>query len=407
MEQAQADWQLRMAEDTFQWPELYPHQAEAIEKLDDGKVLCAGVGTGKTRTALHYYMTRHAPKDILVITTARKRDELDWQREAAGFGIGTTHDSTVAGVLTVDSWNNIGRYADVQGMFLVLDEQRLVGSGKWVKTFLKMAKHNRWIMLSATPGDSWIDYAPLFIANGFYRNITEFKREHCVFSYYGSFPKLERYLVEGKLIKLRDQLLVDMPYTRHTVRHIHQVYVDYDETLMEQSIKRRWSPFTNKPMKDAAELYSVMRRIANSSLSRLNAVHQLLERHPKLIVFYTRDYELETLRTLVSTTTIAEWNGHRHDPIPQTDSFVYLVQYQAGAEAWNCTETDAMVFYSLQYSYRNFEQAQGRIDRLDTPFVDLHYYVLRSRSFIDSAIWRALSGKRDFNEREQRTPSHI
>lgn len=396
----QAEWQLQIAGDGPANFDLYPHQEEAVDKLHNGSILCGGVGTGKSRTAMAYYFTREAPRDIYVITTAKKRDSLDWNKEAAAFGVGTTRDATVAGVLTVDSWNNIGKYADVRGAFFILDEQRLVGTGAWVKSFYKIAKHNRWILLSATPGDTWLDYAPVFIANGFYKNITEFRREHCVFSHYGSFPKLERYLVEGKLLRHRNALLVDMPYVRHTTRHIHHVSVAYDETTMEQSIKRRWNPFTNKPMKDAAELYSVMRKLANSSLSRLQAVHTLLGKHPKLVVFYNFNYELDLLRTIASTTTLAEWNGHKHEPIPTTDRWVYLVQYQSGSEGWNCTETDAMVFYSLSYSYRNFEQAQGRIDRLNTPYTDLHYYVLRSKSFIDSVVWKALREKRNFNERD-------
>jgi len=405
---------------------LHPHQKKALQELSNGKILWGGVGTGKSLVAVEYYMKVEADADVYVITTAKKRDSLDWEREAAAFGVGKTEEATVAGVLHVDSWNNIGKYVDVANAFFIFDEQRLVGSGAWVKSFYKIAKRNRWILLSATPGDTWLDYAPVFIANGFYKNITEFKREHCVFSYYGRYPRLERYLVEGKLIKLRNELLIDMPYTRHTTRHVHQVDVDYDEKLREVSIKRRRNPFTNKPMKDAAELYSVMRKIANSSLARLEAIHTLLDAHSKLIVFYNFNYELDVLRTLgpnysetlkggittfesgkttgTSSTYVAEWNGHKHEEIPKTDRWVYLVQYQSGAEGWNCIETDAMAFYSLQYSYRNFEQAQGRIDRLNTPYSDLHYYVLRSQSFIDKAVWRAFREKRDFNEREIAAP---
>jgi len=418
VEDTKARWQLHIAGDGPSF-DLYPHQEEAVDKLRNGSILCGGVGTGKSRTAMAYYFTREAPRDVYVITTAKKRDSLDWEKEAAAFGIGKAKDATVAGVLTVDSWNNIGKYIDVEGAFFVFDEQRVVGTGKWVKAFIRIAKRNRWILLSATPGDTWLDYAPVFIANGHYKNITEFRRQHCVFSFYGSYPKLERYLVESKLIRLRDQILVDMPYTRHTIRHVHHVEVDYDEITMEQSIKRRWNPFTNKPMKDVSELYSVMRKIANSSLDRFNAVNELLKKHPRLIVFYNFNYELDMLRLLGDSgtsedgpttskngkrLTVAEWNGHKHEQIPDTDKWVYLVQYQSGAEGWNCTETDTICFYSLTYSHRAFEQSKGRIDRLDTPFVDLHYYVLRSQSYIDKVIWRALQNKRDFNEREVAAP---
>lgn len=383
--------------------ELKPHQQQAVDRLDNGKILCGGVGTGKTYTALAYYFTREAPADLYVITTAKKRDSMDWESSAIKFGISTHEGLGFAGKLTVDSWNNIGKYVDVKGAFFILDEQRLVGMGKWTKSFLKIARSNRWILLSATPGDTWLDYAPVFIANGYYRNITEFKREHVVYSPYHKFPKVERYLGSGRLIRLRNQLLIDMPYERHTTRHSHIIKVAYDENEMRKILVNRWHVFEDRPLRDVSELYSVMRKLVNTDVSRLFAIESLLRRHPRLIVFYQHNPELEMLRELngsIDGLEVAEWNGHKHQPIPQSDKWVYLVQYQSGAEGWNCTETDAMAFFSLTYSYRSFEQAQGRIDRLDTPFTDLHYYVLRSDSHFDKAVYRALQHKRDFNERD-------
>jgi hypothetical protein len=401
LDDTQREWQLRIAEGGIGNVDLADEQQEAVDKLSNGSILCGGVGSGKSRTALAYYFTREAPRDVYIITTAKKRDSLDWEEEAAKFGITATPGATIAGLLHVDSWNNIGKYTEVEGAFFVFDEQRLVGSGKWVRAFLKIAKRNRWILLSATPGDTWLDYAPVFVANGFYKNITEFKREHVVYSSYARFPKVERYTGVGRLVRYRNRLLVDLPHRKHTRRHTHIVNVEYDEHGMMVAIKRRWNPFENKPMKDAGELFRVMRTIANSSLSRLDAVLTLLKNHPKLIVFYNFDYELETLRTIGEMgIPMAEWNGHRHEPIPSGDQWVYLVQYQSGAEGWNCVETDSMCFYSLTYSYKLWEQAHGRIDRRNTPFVDLHYYVLRSDAAIDHAVWKALKAKHSFNERD-------
>jgi hypothetical protein len=399
-------WQLDMVESPISDFELRPHQQEAVEKLDSGKILCGGVGTGKTYTALAYYFTREAPADIYVITTAKKRDSYDWEESAVKFGISTEEGVGFAGKLTVDSWNNIGKYIDVRGAFFVFDEQRLVGTGKWVKSFHKIARSNRWILLSATPGDTWLDYAPVFIANGYYRNITEFKLEHVVYSPYHKFPKVERYLGERRLARLRDGLLIDMPYERHTVRHTHILKVEYDEDLMEMVLKRRWNVFEGRPLRDVSELFSVMRKVVNTDVSRLERVNRLLSTHPRLIVFYNHNPELEMLRTLKgltidgSTVEVAEWNGHKHQPVPTSDRWVYLAQYQSASEAWDCIETDAMVFYTLTYSYKVFEQAKGRIDRLNTPFNDLHYYILKSTSFFDTMVWKALRSKRNFNERE-------
>ena len=377
--------------------ELRPHQRKALSQLSDGKILWGGVGSGKSRVAAAYYETEHRHKDVYVITTAKKRDSKDWEGEFARIVVGSSSDSSIHGLLTVDSWNNLDKYKDVTGAFFIFDEQRLVGSGAWVKAFLKIAKANKWILLSATPGDTWLDYIPVFVANGFYKNRTEFKREHVIYAPFTKFPKVDRYVGEGRLLKLRDQILVRMLHPKETVRHSVNEVVEYNKELTDSVLKNRWHIYQNRPIKDVAELYGVLRRITNSDPSRLRRVETLLEKHPKMILFYNFNYELEILRRLGDKVAVSEWNGWRHEEIPTADSWCYLVQYVAGAEGWNCIETDTIGFYSLTYSYKLWEQAHGRIDRLNTPFTDLYYYMLRSKSGIDTAIWRSLHAKKNFN----------
>jgi hypothetical protein len=379
--------------------ELAPHQEKALASLRNGRILWGGVGAGKSRVAVAYYMQHEEPKNVFVITTAKKRDSLDWDKEFAAISISKYEDSTIGGVLTVDSWNNIEKYVGLRNCFFIFDEQRLVGHGSWVKSFLKIARSNDWILLSATPGDTWLDYIPVFVANGFYKNRTQFKLEHVVYAPYTKFPRVDRYLDEQKLMRLRNQILVHMPYEKHTVRHQKIIRVEHDVKLMEKVVKTRWNPYEERPIRDVTELLAVLRKVANTDTSRLRALRERLSHHNRLVVFYNFNYELEALRGLKDDMTVAEWNGHKHDDVPETDRWVYLVQYAAGSEGWNCTDTDAMLFYSLTYSYKNWEQAHGRIDRMNSPFMDLWYYVLRSNSVIDMAIWRSLKAKQSFQPR--------
>ena len=370
--------------------DLYPHQKEAVEKLKTGSILCGGVGTGKSLTALYYYVHKTKKAPLYIITTARKRDTQDWEKEASPFSLS----------FTVDSWNNIKKYSEVKHAFFIFDEQRVIGSGAWVRAFLKIAKYNDWILLSATPGDTWMDYVPVFIANGFYRNRTDFINQHVIYSRFTKYPKIDRYVNTGKLIRQRIAITVNMEYTKKTIPHIETVFVPFDKDLIKHISLTRWNPYDDCPIRDAGGLYLVARRVVNSDARRIESVKNILLRHSKAIIFYNFNFELELLRIMAEEMNIrcAEWNGHKHEPIPDSDRWVYLVQYTAGAEGWNCVETDTMIFYSLHYAYRVMDQAAGRIDRLNTPFTDLYYYHLTSRSWIDLLINRALRQKEDFNK---------
>jgi hypothetical protein len=375
---------------------LRPHQKKALREMHDGAILWGGVGSGKSRVGLAYYMQTYQGEDLYVITTAKKRDSMDWNGEAAKFVIGRTRDSTFAGVLTVDSWNNIEKYDHIQGAFFIFDEQRLVGSGAWVKAFLRIARKNRWIMLSATPGDNWLDYIPVFVANGFYKNRTEFKREHVIYAPFTKYPKVERYVNVQRLVRLRNKILIHMPYEKETIRHPVTEWCEYDQKTMARVEKNMWNPYEDTPIRDTSEKFHLMRKVANSDPSRLASVRKLLQKHSRLIVFYNFNYELDILRQLQEGVPYAEWNGQNHEPIPETDEWVYIVQYIAGAESWNCTSTNSVCFYSLTYSYKLWEQAHGRIDRINTEYTDLYYYTLRSKAAIDWAIWRSLKAKKSF-----------
>lgn len=399
---------------------LYDYQIDAVKRMKNGCILNGGVGSGKSRTALAYYYLRNGgdpaslcgdnyipmddpPKDLYIITTARKRDTLEWDGDMAPFLLSTHTDINLyCNKVVVDSWNNITKYKEVTGAFFIFDEDRVTGSGVWVKSFLKIAKSNEWIILSATPGDTWQDYIPVFLANGFYKNKSEFIREHIVYSRFSKFPKVDRYLNTGRLIRLRNNILIDMDFHRDTIPHHEDVYVSYDISAYKDICRNRWNPWEDRPIENASEFCYSLRKLVNTDEARQVALLQIIEEHPKAIIFYNFDYELDILKKLYygDDFEIAEWNGHKHQEVPKGEKWVYLVQYTAGNEGWNCVRTDTIIFYSQNYSYKVMTQAAGRIDRLNTPYKDLYYYHIKSRSGIDLAISKALKNKKKFNERK-------
>ena len=396
---------------------LNEYQLEAIEKMKNGCILVGDVGSGKSRTALAYYYLKVCeaeleingvgkrkkmknPRDLYIITTAKKRDSKEWIDEVEPFGA-TTGDDGLAKI-KVDSWNNIKKYKDVYCAFFIFDEQRLVGSGAWVKAFYNIARKNQWIMLSATPGDTWTDYIPVFVANGFYKNKTQFQKMHCLYSpFVTKYPKLEGYQNEGILLKHKMDISVPLPVDRHTIPHHVRIMLPYDKEMYKRVWRDRWDIYDDCPIEETGKLMYLLRRVVNQDASRLNRVREILRSHKRCIIFYCYAYELHDLRKLCSEQdiTVGEWNGELHTPVPETERWAYLVQYNAGCEGWNCITCNCMIFYSLSYSYRMTKQAEGRIDRMNTPFTDLYYYHLRSTAPIDLAISRALAHKKDFNER--------
>lgn len=393
-----------------------PHQEKAINELRSGSILWGGVGSGKSLTSLGYFLRKECgcdskcqnikdPKDLLIITIAKKRDDKEWDKECGLLGLSQDPEKSLAGIkVKIDSWNNIKKYLDFHNGFVIFDEQKVVGSGAWVKAFYKITTRNRWILLTATPGDTWIDYIPVFVANGYYRNKSDFMFQHAVYDRYSKYPRVSKWLDVPKLECVRRKVLVEMPFKKTNIKHNINVEVDYNKSLYKTIIKDRWNPYTNLPVSNSSELYYLMRKVTNSDPSRLEMILDIFKKHPRLIIFYSFDYELEILKTLkelVSKSTgIAEWNGHKHEDIPQTKKWIYLVNYMSGAEGWECITTDTIVFYSQQYSYRIATQSAGRIDRLNSPYNDLYYYWLKSKAWIDVAIGRAISQKRDFNERQ-------
>lgn len=371
---------------------LYSHQEEALRLLHSGNVLVGGVGSGKSRVGASWALSKVDAKKIVVITTARKRDSLEWEGEFAALGANCDE-------VTIESWNNVSKFADYHDHVFIFDEQRVVGSGAWVKSFLKISKHNLWILLSATPGDTWLDYVPLFIANGFYKNRTAFSEQHIVWDRFAKYPKVKRFVNTGVLESRRRRIIVPMPAERHTRRNRKDIFVPFDRDEYDLIVKKRMDPWTKEPIRNAAGVCYALRRSVNSSGNRLDRLRKIVMKRHRVIVFYNFNYERDELLKLKDEFVVSEWNGHAHEPIPEGDSWVYLVQYTAGAEGWNCVETDTVVFYSLNYSYKVLEQAEGRIDRINTPYTDLWYYYFKSESGIDSAISKAVAEKATFNER--------
>lgn len=384
---------------------LFDHQVEALKHLKSGSILNGGVGSGKSITAVAWYdqCTEGFGKrpSLYIITTAKKRDSREWQSDICKY-FACLIDN-IPFELKIDSWNNIKKYIGVKNSYFIFDEQRLVGYGTWTKSFLKISKSNKWILLTATPGDTWMEYMPVMIANGYYKNKSDFICRHVVYNRFVNFPMIDRYVNVGRLEQIRNDILVKMDFDRSTVPVEMRIKCGYDKDLYSRVEKDRWNPFEDWPVENISQYCALLHKIVNSDPSRIANVDRTFRslKLKRVIIFYNYTYELDILRDWCESYKIpySEWNGQKHQDIPNTEEWVYLVQYSAGSEGWNCIDTNTIFFYSQSYSYKQMCQAKGRIDRLNTTFTEMNYYIFESDASIDKAINRCLKGKKDFNER--------
>lgn len=377
------------------------YQKRAINQMHNGCILCGGVGAGKSLTSLGYIDKVYPSGTVYIITPARKRNTGEWFDDIRKNDMDETR-------FVVDSWNNLSKYKDVKDAFFLFDEQKVSGKGTWAKSLIRIAKSNQWILLSATPGDTYDDYATVLIANGFVRNRTTWYDEYCVTKSQPFF-----HIVDHKNKDVIDMMIrrifIKMDYQSDKKRIERVIPIQARSAGEEKEIlMTHKAPGAQMPFTTFAAAIAYVRMNCYDKSKKTEALRKIIEKHKKIIVFYNfLSEKLEIERAAIdANVTINFYNGQRHDPIPDTDEWVYGVQYNSGAEAWNCITTNAMVFYSPNYSYKTMEQAHGRIDRVNSPYECLYYYMLLNELNIDNKVMNALSSKKDFNEKmleEERT----
>ena len=191
-----------------------------------------------------------------------------------------------------------------------------------------------------------------------------------------------------------------MHFERKTKRHRQFIPSNYDTNLYEKVMRDRWNVFEDKPIENGSEFLQLLRKIVAMDEDRIFNAKFLMDIHDRLIIFYNYNYERDVLIQIAKDLgkQYWEWNGHAHQEVPNKEKWLYIVQYTAGAEGWNCISTNVILFYSMNYSFKIVEQAEGRIDRLNTSYNDLEYYFLTSESQIEKDIFKAVQTKQKFNE---------
>ena len=374
---------------------LLKYQEEAIQKLHSGSVLYGATGSGKSLTGLAYYMRCWSHLDLYIITTSKKRNAGEWEEEIAKLGCPPPK--------AIDSWNRLKNYRMVSDAFFLFDEHKVGGHGKWAQSMITIAKKNKWILLTATPGDVWDDYASIFIANEFVKNKTTWNEDFCIFDRISKYPKIIGYQREDVLKNMRDAVLVPMEYQSEKVPipYVIPYKVDHEEEAYVLARRKSLRHPEMRAFRNTSAMFAYMRMNLPDKESKIQALADVLKKEPKAIIFYNftpEKYEIENAARQVNI-PFFQYNGQIKDNVPDGDTWVYAVQYTAGAEAWNCITCRTVIFYSMNYSYKVMTQAKGRIDRCNSPFDELHYYYFISPDFeIDQEILNALTRKEKFNE---------
>jgi len=124
-----------------------------------------------------------------------------------------------------------------------------------------------------------------------------------------------------------------------------------------------------------------------------------------IVVFYNFTKEKEDLIKVMKKLKkkIYEVSGQKSDIPTKNDwsdikNSVTIVQYQAGSAGIELQYANVVVFYSLTYSYQDYEQALGRCYR-NGQDKKVTAYRFMAKDTIEMAIFGALRNKKDFNEK--------
>lgn len=388
---------------------LYNFQRQLLNSIEENYIIAADTGTGKTMMAIHHYLKHNTGEPLLILAPPQKIKEGGWQREldfvASHYNIEIPYDIISYGVLSK-------RWKEYKDWFLVMDECHYVKNptSQRGKAAINLTKQStNFLLLSATPSSNgWGDTIAYMIMFGYYKNKTQFLKEHAVYNRidYGNGPvnvvsdyrdqeKLQK-LYQSFSIKLAKEDCLDLPPLVFEKVHF--------KPSKEYNIIKKDRVLGEELFDNISKLQHGLRFYANQA-DKLKYTEMLLEgTEENVIIFYNYKQENEELKKIAKKLKkkVFEVSGSKTN-LPDKEKWtslknsVTIVQYQAGAAGIELQYANIVIFHTPTYSYQDYEQALGRAYRNgQTKKVTVYQYI--TKNTIETSIYQALAAKKDFTE---------
>lgn len=388
---------------------LRSYQQDAVEALLNGKhIVVASCGVGKGFISLEW--ARGTKKsNVLVITQASKVKSNDFVEEAKLLDEKWYNSQSS---FTVVSWNSLAKWLkehqseNFADYAIIADEiQRIknysTGMGK---SFLKIASHTKcWAGFTATPGESWIQMMPYFVACGFVKHKTDFTNKFCVTQSFKGYIEIIGYNHEEVLNKWWSGITY-FPDTKEMEKQLpsetHKVVHFKAPTGYAKVLKTKTRLDTDEFIDTSMAMCHYLRQLCCSK-EKVEWLKEFVESlDTSCVVFYTYIEEGEKIKEALKGVKIWEINGKKHD-IPTADTIgkhdVVLAQWESGSASLNLQFMNYWVSFSPCYSLTTSCQSRGRIKRIGQT-KPMFYYYLKTDHTIENDIYKALKEKRDFSE---------
>lgn len=403
---------------------LFKHQKDIIN--DDPKKcgLFLGTGSSKTRIALELAEGR-----ILIIVPKTQKEDGNWERENKKWGI-NKRITTISKEMFRRDFRLIGHFDTV-----IVDEahtclgvtpntrqrkkvtipraSQLFEALEW---FIENRKPSRFYMCTATimksPMTVWGAAKLLGFDWDFYR----FRH-----TFYTKLPMPGREVFAPRRNQETKERLADAVKKLGYVGRLEDYFDVPDQTFRTITIElteKQKERLKQIPLEYPDPIVRIGKRhqIENGSLKgdefnapetfpngKIDKILELAEEFPRMVVFAKYTLQLDQIVGALMDTgyNVLRMDGkteHRegHIKFMKENDGIFVVQAQISA-GWELPETPVMVFASRTYSFVDYDQALGRIQRANNIKKNL-YISLVVKGGIDEAVDDAIASKNDFNE---------
>lgn len=374
---------------------LYPAQQRQVDKAQPNWFYRCKQGTGKTIIAIAHYKKFFNGKKVLVVAPKAVELSGSWQETFEEMGV----DKSLIKVIRTDDVKKVD-LQDIKGAFVIVDEaHKFKGmSSQRTKALHKIIKiSDGFIMLTGTPVDGKLDNLESYaIAFGHVKTRKQFKELYMVQKIlpYRPFPFWEVGKNKDKLVSWFESITSDVM----TIDDIAEL-PEYIENVVHFKRESEYRKSLVSYKKDDAIIFETpqerhwWQRQNQNTKAKIDWLKDIAEEYEQdgMIIFYNTSSELEALKETFKGA--GEINGQSHI---NHHKGVLLVQIQAGGAGLTLNEYKHAIWYSLPYSYTDFDQSKYRNYRINQDSKITRDYLVVDKT-IDDKIIEALTHKIDFN----------